>query len=69
MTRASTIFRPLVLFAVIVLGVLWVPLPSDGQRPAKVVRIGYLTPSAQPAAALGITIPRLLVGRADRVVE
>jgi hypothetical protein len=46
-----------------------VPLPSDGQRPAKVVRIGYLTPSAQPAVALGITIPRSLVGRADRVVE
>ncbi len=49
MTRTSTVFRPLVLFAVLVLGVLWVPLPSDGQRPAKVTRIGYLAPSSQPA--------------------
>ena len=37
------------LFAVVMLGVLWAPPLSNAQRSARVVRIGYLTPSAQPA--------------------
>lgn len=41
--------RKLVPIAAFALGVLWLPLTSDAQRSAKTTRIGYLTPSSQPA--------------------
>lgn len=41
--------RKLVAIAALALGVLWLPLTSDAQRSAKTTRIGYLTPSSQPA--------------------
>ena len=37
------------MFAAVVLGLLWPPPPSDAQRSAGVARIGYLTPTSQPA--------------------
>jgi putative ABC transport system substrate-binding protein len=47
--RQTAVGRRLLLFATVVLGVLWAPFPSDGQPAAKVARIGYLTPTSQPA--------------------
>ena len=41
-SRASAIFTMLAL------GLLAAPLPSDGQQPAKVYRIGYLSPGTLP---------------------
>jgi putative ABC transport system substrate-binding protein len=38
-----------IALALLVLGVLWLPLVSESQRAAKATRVGYLTPSAQPA--------------------
>lgn len=41
--------RKLVAISALALGVLWLPLTSDAQRSPKTTRIGYLTPSSQPA--------------------
>jgi len=49
MTRRPPALRSLVLLAALVLAVCSVPLTSDAQRSAKGARIGYLTPSSQPA--------------------
>lgn len=40
--------RQFVLFAAAALCILSVPLLSDAQQPAKVPRVGYLTPTSQP---------------------
>lgn len=47
--RATAIVWWLVVLAAVMVGVTWVPLASDAQRPARITRIGYLTPSSQPA--------------------
>lgn len=41
--------RRLRVFVAIVLGLLCVPSPSEAQRSAGIARIGYLTPTSQPA--------------------
>ena len=46
---AVVLLRRLLVFATVVLGLLWAPFHSDGQPAAKVARIGYLTPTSQPA--------------------
>lgn len=41
--------RRLRVLVAIVLGLLCVPSPSEAQRSAGIARIGYLTPTSQPA--------------------
>ena len=46
--REAMVPRGLVLVAAVVLGGLSVSVSSDAQQPAKIARIGYLTPTSQP---------------------
>ena len=41
--------RRLLTFVAIVLGLLWLTPLADAQQAARITRIGYLTPTSQPA--------------------
>jgi hypothetical protein len=42
-------------------------LPADAQQPAKVAKIGYLSPGS--AKTLGLTIPSVVLMQADKVIK
>jgi hypothetical protein len=42
-------------------------LPADAQQPAKVAKIGYLSPGS--AKTLGLTIPSVVLMRAEKVIK